>query len=107
MDEVQEDWLEILTKKQYNEFEQLKIELEKVKQERGALVNWVAMFTLDDLQGMFNHYMEMQKQAIHGQSGEFTVNFWKESARKQLGIIRAYKDLPEATRKEIESDDPA
>ena len=57
------------------------------------LEEFIRMFTVEDLRGVFNHYMEMQKQAIHGQSDEFTVNFWKEKAGKRLKIIEMFEVL--------------
>jgi hypothetical protein len=77
----------------------------KVRQEKAArhlwslalevrkLEAWVSMFTIDHLEGMFNHYMEMQKQAFHNQSGDSTIAFWHDRAKKQREIIDAFEDL--------------
>lgn len=65
----------------------------ELKADNARLRELIDMFTIDDLNGIFNHYMEMQKQAIHGQSGESVVNYWKGQAGRQLKIIDAFKAL--------------
>lgn len=57
------------------------------------LKGFVDMFDIDRLNGMFNHYMGMQKQAIHGQSGSAVIKFWHERTKTQQGIIDAFKAL--------------
>lgn len=65
----------------------------KPEAENEKLREWIDMFTIDHLEGMFNHYMEMQKQAFHGQSGESTIAFWHDRAKKQREIIVEFKAL--------------
>lgn len=75
----------------------------ELESEIAELRDFISMFDIDQLQGMFNHYMEMQKQAFHGQRDKITVNFWRERTRKQMEIIEAFKTL---APKETPNEDP-
>jgi hypothetical protein len=78
---------------EYDELAKMGDALKELREENQRLREWVSMFTLEDLQGMFNHYMEMQKQAWDGGSDELTRNFWHNQAKKQREIIEAFEAL--------------
>ncbi len=62
----------------------------QLEAENARLQEWIDLFDTHRLEGMFGHYMEMQKQAVHGQRGESTVKFWHERAKSQREIIEAH-----------------
>ncbi len=73
-----------------DEWKQLISAYDELEEENERLQEWIDLFDTHRLEGMFSHYMEMQKQAVHGQSGESTVKFWHERAKSQREIIEAH-----------------